>query len=129
MKFTLILHCTLVAVCIMLFNQTVFADTTFVKFGAVWKYLDIGHAAPEDWRSVSFNEAGWKSGPAEFGYGSKRERTTIRFGSDPENKFITTYFRKSISIPDITRYGSIRINAYIDDGAVIYVNGAEVARM
>jgi hypothetical protein len=116
-------------VCLFFFSTTVFADTTFVKFGATWKYFDAGTAAPADWRSVSFNDAGWKSGPAEFGYGARRERTTIHFGSNPENKYTTTYFRKAINLPDISQYSTVRLNCYIDDGAVIYVNGVEVARM
>lgn len=110
------------------------ADTTYVKFGSIWKYLDNGTAAPvgagaADWRSVSFNDAAWKSGPAELGYGANRERTTIRYGSNPASKYITTYFRHVVTIANTAAYSTIRLNAYIDDGAVIYVNGAEVARM
>jgi len=128
MRIAAALHCYAVLACILFFSTVAFADTTCIRFGAAWKYLDAGIAAPADWRSLSFNDAGWKTGAAEFGYGAKRERTTIRFGSNPENKYITTYFRKSISIADISLYSTVRINAYIDDGAVIYVNGAEVAR-
>ena len=128
MKFAVI-HCNTVLACLLLLNMVAFADTTCIKFGAAWKYLDANGAAPADWRSPSFNDAGWKTGPGEFGYGAKRERTTIHFGSNPENKYITTYFRKSVSIPDISLYNTVRINAYIDDGAVIYINGTEVARM
>jgi len=129
MRIAAALYCYAVLACILFFSTVAFADTTCIRFGAAWKYLDAGIAAPADWRSLSFNDAGWKTGAAEFGYGAKRERTTIRFGSNPENKYITTYFRKSISIADISLYSTVRINAYIDDGAVIYVNGAEVARM
>ena len=104
------------------------ADTTYIKFGAVWKYLDRGIAAPAGWTNLVFNDAGWKSGPAELGYGAARERTKISFGADPAAKYITTYFRRTVSITDISFYSSIRLNTYIDDGAVIYVNGTEVAR-
>jgi hypothetical protein len=108
------------------------ADTTYVKFGSVWKYLDNGTAAPTgsntaDWRSRSFNDALWKSGLAEFGYGANRERTTIQYGTDPYHKYITTYFRRPVKIINISACNSIRINAYIEGGAVIYINGAEVA--
>ncbi|MEO6314224.1 MAG: metallophosphoesterase family protein [Chitinophagaceae bacterium] len=105
------------------------ADTTYVKFGALWKFLDKGSAPPADWRELSFNDGNWKNGLAEFGYGTNRERTTVNFGNNPNAKYITTYFRRAISIADVTAYGSIRLNAYIDDGAIIYVNGTEVARM
>jgi acid phosphatase type 7 len=110
------------------------ADSTCVTFGAVWKFLDKGVAAPTgkgmaDWRNISFKDAAWKSGPAELGYGAGKERTTISYGSNPGNKYITTYFRRIITIPNISLYSTVRLNAYIDDGAVMYVNGAEVARM
>lgn len=109
------------------------ADTTFIKFGSAWKYNDAGKAlstaSGADWRASSFGDAAWKSGMAEFGYGTGRERTTVQFGGNPASKHITTYFRKKITITDISRYSSIRLNAYIDDGAVIYINGAEAGRV
>jgi acid phosphatase type 7 len=115
-------------------GKNAMADTTYVKFGSVWKYLDNGVAAPSgpgaaDWRNLPFNDKGWKNGPAEFGYGKGMERTAIHFGANPANKFITTYFRKNVNISNTALYQTIRLNAYIDDGAVIYVNGAEVARV
>lgn len=110
------------------------ADTTYMKFGSVWKFLDRGIAAPAgtdaaDWRNIAFNDAGWKSGPAELGYGANRERTAVNFGANASGKFITTYFRRTLMITDISLYNIIRLNAYIDDGAVMYVNGVEVARI
>jgi len=110
------------------------ADSTCVKFGSVWKYLDKGMAAPTgtgmaDWRNIDFKDALWKSGPAELGYGAGKERTTISYGSNAAKKYITTYFRHAVNITDIAAFNSIRLNAYIDDGAIIYVNGAEVARI
>ena len=108
------------------------ADTTFIRFGANWKYLDNGMAAgtdgKSDWRGLSFNDASWKTGPAELGYGANRERTTVGFGSNPDNKHITTYFRHTVNVSNPSAYGTIRLNTYIDDGAIFYINGTEVAR-
>ncbi|MEO5681984.1 MAG: metallophosphoesterase [Chitinophagaceae bacterium] len=110
------------------------ADSTYVKFGAAWKYFDMGTAAPSgsgaaDWKHLSFNDASWNSGPAELGYGDNKERTTISYGGNPAGKYITTYFRKIVNIANVSSYNTVRLNAYIDDGAVMYVNGAEVARV
>ncbi len=126
--------CALSAALLLLISITAKADSTYITFGSVWKYLDNGTAAPSgnratDWRSRSFNDAGWKSGPAELGYGAGKERTTVRFGANPANKYITTYFRRALNIPDISAYNTVTINAYIDDGAVLYVNGTEAARV
>ncbi|MEO5591683.1 MAG: metallophosphoesterase family protein [Chitinophagaceae bacterium] len=129
MKANCITPCLLSLVFIFSINLDARADTTCIKFGSIWKFLDRGVAAPATWRDISFNDAGWKSGPAEFGYGANKERTTINFGPNPAGKYITTYFRHAITITDVAAYSVIRLNAYIDDGAVIYVNGVEVARM
>ncbi|HTE13006.1 MAG TPA: metallophosphoesterase [Chitinophagaceae bacterium] len=108
------------------------ADTTYIKFGSTWKFLDNGTAAPAgsgaaDWRNIAFNDASWNSGPAELGYGDAKERTTVSYGGNPSSKYITTYFRQGVNInPGL--YSGIRLNTYLDDGAVIYINGTEVAR-
>jgi acid phosphatase type 7 len=133
MKANLICSRLLPLLLILAAGKNALADTTYIKFGAVWKYLDNGAAASAgagaaDWRNISFNDAAWKSGPAELGYGANRERTTVHYGTNPDNKYITTYFRKTINIVDISNYNAVKINAYIDDGAVIYVNGTEAAR-
>ena len=119
---------------LLAFSTSLRADTTLVKFGSVWKFLDKGVAAPvgkeaADWRSISFNDAAWKSGPAELGYGANKERTTVNYGANAEHKYVTTYFRQVITLNAIAVYSMLQINAYIDDGAVLYVNGKEVARV
>ncbi len=107
------------------------ADTTCVRFGAIWKFLDRGIAAPAgttDWRSISFTMPVGKAGRQNWAMGAHKERTTVSYGPSPDSKYITTYFRRVLNITDISLFSTIRLNAYIDDGAVIYVNGAEVAR-
>lgn len=118
---------------LLLFSQNLLADTTFVKFGSSWKYLDNGAAAPTgagalDWRNIGFVDGSWSNGIAEFGYGENDERTVVSYGPTPASKYITTYFRKIVNIDDLSPFTTVRLNLYVDDGAVIYVNGVEVAR-
>jgi hypothetical protein len=40
-----------------------------VGAGASWKYLDDGSNQGTAWRSPAFNDAAWKTGLAQFGYG------------------------------------------------------------
>ncbi|MEP6724501.1 MAG: metallophosphoesterase family protein, partial [Bacteroidota bacterium] len=132
MKSSKLRHCLLAIISICFINTIALADTTYVKFGSTWKYLDNGVSAPTgagaaDWRNIAFNDAAWSSGPAELGYGDSKERTTVNYGGNPASKYITTYFRYTVNI-DPSLYGAIRLNTYLDDGAVIYVNGTEVAR-
>ena len=110
-----------------LFSKVAYGDTTLVKFGSSWKFLD-NNSTPANWQTTAFNDAAWSSGTGEFGYGDNDERTIINYGGNPNSKYITTYFRKSITIANISVFGTMRLNMYLDDGAVIYVNGIEVAR-
>ena len=52
-------------------------DTTLVPPGANWKYLDNGSNQGTAWRSLSFDDSSWASGPAQLGYGDGGEATTL----------------------------------------------------
>jgi hypothetical protein len=105
------------------------ARHVIIPRGSVWKYLDNGSDQGSTWRETGFNDSGWQSGPAELGYGDGDESTTVSYGSNSNNKYITTYFRHSFSITeeDLSEFGFM-INILRDDGAVVYVNGQEVIR-
>jgi Icc-related predicted phosphoesterase len=106
----------------------VFADTTFIRFGSVWKYLDNGSDPGIAWREPGFDDASWASGPAQLGYGEGNERTVIGYGPSASDKHITSYFRAKLQIPNPARLGSFTLHIYADDAVVIYVNGREAAR-
>ena len=84
--------------------------------------------AGASWRSVTFNDILWKSGAAELGYGDGGERTTVSFGTSSLNKHVTTYFRTKFSASDVNKFGELELKLRRDDGAVVYLNGKEVAR-
>jgi hypothetical protein len=71
-----------------------------IQSGSVWKYLDNGSDQGALWRAPSFNDGTWASGTAQLGYGDGDESTTLSYGADPNNKYITTYFRRSFNIGD-----------------------------
>ncbi len=104
------------------------ADTTLVPTGATWKYLDNGSNQDTAWRATSFNDSTWPSGPAQLGYGDSDEATTLGFGPDINNKFITSYFRRAFNVTDASLFTSITLRLLRDDGAVVYLNGVEVWR-
>lgn len=43
-------------------------------------------------------------------------------------KYITTYFRKTFNLKNIYLYKSLTLRILRDDGAVVYINGREVFR-
>jgi len=104
------------------------ADTTLIPAGAVWKYLDNGSNQGTGWRASAFDDSAWKSGPAQLGYGDGDEATTLSYGPDSSNKYITSYFRQSFSVTNPAAFLNLTLRVLRDDGAVVYINGAEVFR-
>ena len=52
----------------------------------------------------------------------------MSYGGDKDNKHITTYFRKTFTVVDQASVDSVILRLLRDDGAVVYINGTEVAR-
>jgi hypothetical protein len=104
------------------------AQTTLFRFGSGWKYLDNGTNQGTAWRATAFNDGTWKTGNGKFGYGYNNEATIISYGPDPQNRYMTTYFRKAVSIADASAFSAFTGNLKRDDGVVVYVNGVEVYR-
>ena len=102
--------------------------TTLIAAGATWKYLDTGTNQGTAWTASGFNDSTWKSGPSELGYGDGDEATVVGYGSDPNNKFVTTYFRTTFNVSNPASISAINLGHVRDDGAVIYVNGVEAFR-
>ena len=102
--------------------DTALADTDIVATGATWRYLDDGSDQGTDWRATGFDDSAWASGPAELGFGDNDEATAIASGH------ITYYFRHTFSVDDPGAVNDLRLYLKRDDGAVVYLNGTEVAR-
>jgi len=96
---------------------------SLVSTGATWRYLDTGANLGVAWRSNSFNDASWLSGPAQLGFGDGDEATAIT-----SNRQVTTYFRHAFTVNDTGAIATLTLRLLRDDGAVVYVNGAEVYR-
>ena len=111
-----------------LLGNPISSSTTLIPFNSSWKYLDKGTNQGTAWRAASFNDAAWVSGNAQLGYGDGDEATTVSYGTSASNKYITTYFRKTISVPDISQFTGYTLSLKRDDGAVVYLNGTEVFR-
>ncbi len=103
-------------------------DVALVPFGSTWKYRDNGSNQGTPWRAIGFNDSGWASGPGELGYGDGDEATVVSYGPNASAKYITTYFRKTLNIPDVNAYAGYLLSVKRDDGFVVYLNGTEVMR-
>jgi hypothetical protein len=103
---------------------------TYVNTGFIWKYLDNGSNQGTAWKEPGFNDSAWASGPSSLGYGSEGEGagTTVSFGPDPNNRYRTTYFRTTVNIPAPETFVQFLLRLKYDDGAAVYLNGAEIVR-
>lgn len=103
-------------------------STTAIQQGSVWRYFDSGSLPAAVWVDTNFSDAPWLSGSAQLGYGDGDETTIVSYGSDANNKFITTYLRKEFVVADASSIDGLRARVLFDDGVVVYLNGTEVFR-
>ncbi len=102
---------------------------TFLAKGSDWKYLDNGSDQGSAWTARSFDDSGWKSGPAPLGYGDANGElpvTVVSYGPDANNKYITTYYRRSFAVADPAAVTNLTVSVQRDDGVVVYLNGTAV---
>ncbi|MDZ4779765.1 MAG: ThuA domain-containing protein [Planctomycetia bacterium] len=99
------------------------APTTVVPLGSTWRYLDNGSNQGTAWRAKEFDDDAWATGAGQFGYGDGDETTTVGFGPNSGQKYITTYFRHTFQVDDPDKYASLKLRILSDDGAGVFVNG------
>ena len=102
-------------------------NAPWVAAGAEWRYWDKG-APAAGWTAPGFNDLAWSFGRAEFGYGDEDETTVIGYGGNASNRHPAAYFRHTFTVPTIDPTRPLRLRLKFDDGAVVYLNGVEVAR-
>ncbi|MFN8417137.1 MAG: metallophosphoesterase [Cytophagaceae bacterium] len=102
-------------------------DMKLVTLGSQWSYAKADTVSG-NWTSSSYAIDTWPLDTALFGYGTGSEKTVIDFGNDPNNKPLVWYFRQTVNITDLAKMNNLILEGKVDDGAVVYVNGAEVFR-
>jgi len=108
-----------------------------MDYAHVWKFMQVSNLDAFNWTAPTFNDAPWPSGAGLLAFENNAAitpliKTTL---NDPRTAINgmgsghAYYFRTTINITnDLTGY-TINASAYIDDGAVIYVNGVEATRI
>ena len=97
-------------------------STSLVTPQTAWKYLSDGSDQGTAWSAAGFDDTTWSIGDAELGYGDGDEATTV------SPKGVTSYFRRTFTVADAAQVGRLTLLLQRDDGAVVYLNGTEVAR-
>ncbi len=105
---------------------------------AQWYYLDDGQDLGADWYKAPDYSA-WKQGAGPLGFGDDVSETDpsvalgtkVSYGDNENDKHMTTYLVTSVNIPslaDLAAFAGAEVYVHVDDGAVVYLNGAELFR-
>jgi hypothetical protein len=81
-----------------------------------------------DWAKPGFDDSGWQAGAGLLGYGSGNAATENSYGTNPENKRATVYFRQTFEVDDVELIDRLTFKLLRDDAAAVYLNGREVYR-
>ncbi|HNX33733.1 MAG TPA: CotH kinase family protein [Kiritimatiellia bacterium] len=107
-------------------------DLAVVPANATWKYSAPSSAPAATWKTNTFNDASWGSGIAPFGYNDPKLNmdcaTVLGYGGNPASRYPAAYFRKTFTLANPSAVTGIVVNARLNDGAVVYLNGVEVLR-
>lgn len=135
--FSIVLLLCMLLTAVVMQSHVVAAENNHVLLArdAEWRYLDNGTNLGTLWRTTDFNDSTWKKGNAPLGFGddfsetdpSLALATPVNFG-DEDDKHITTYFRTSVNVDQLSNYSALEIYIHVDDGAVVYINGTETFR-
>ena len=103
------------------------ATTEVIPLAASWRFNDAGVDLGAEWRHLAYDDSAWAAGPAIF------------FAEDaplpgPKNTPLTPgrntyYFRTVFPFAGDPAMSLFKIRTVLDDGAVVYLNGAEVGRV
>ena len=95
-----------------------------IKPNAEWQYL-AGRHPEEHWTQLDFAPAGWKTGPAGFGYADDDDKTVL---DDMQGNYGAMYLRRKFNVQDADGIRKLALMISYDDGFIAYLNGKEVVR-
>ena len=98
-------------------------QTALVESGDQWRLYDAADGLDGvNWQSPTFDDSAWETGFTQLGFGDDQNP-----GVD-NNGQITTYFRHTFDVADASAVSEFTLRLQRDDGAVVYLNGVEIAR-
>ncbi|MDB4302601.1 lamin tail domain-containing protein [bacterium] len=106
-------------------------ETTFIaEADSAWHYRKGTSEASSpvtDWRTTTFTEdATWLIGETPMGFGDGDDTTVL---SDMRGSYSSVYLRHEFTINPLEIPQQLKLRIYVDDGAVVWINGTEVKRV
>ncbi|MDP8246282.1 MAG: lamin tail domain-containing protein [Candidatus Hinthialibacter antarcticus] len=109
-------------------RQQQYETDDITHYLSLWSYNQDGVDLGTEWREVDYDDSGWDTGRSllyvESSGLEEAKRTALQLGRR------TYYFRKVFTIEtdyDLSE-AKATLRPFVDDGAVIYINGAEALR-
>jgi hypothetical protein len=95
----------------------------------LWSYEQSGTDLGTAWRASTYNDGGWPIGAALLAGSTASLPEPIRTPLTTAPGKTTYYFRKSFRFPAAATNGLVRLRPIVADGAVFWLNGAELLRV
>ncbi|MCX8156387.1 MAG: lamin tail domain-containing protein [Verrucomicrobiae bacterium] len=109
-------------------TNVITTNIVLVDFTSTWRYHAEGTDLGTTWRNVGYNDAAWPSGPGLFGKPQSISYPIPTGTLLNELGQTTVYFRTRFVYTGETNGFQLALSHYIDDGAVVYLNGTEILR-
>lgn len=123
-------------------STNLFTTTNYVGTEALFDFTNTWTYTSADldgvsWTNANYDDSGWDgSGPGLLWVDSRGPNSGIpdlntEMPSDPDTgyPFITYYFRTYFTFTNNPAGVTLQMQGYVDDGAVIYLNGTEIYRL
>ncbi len=96
---------------------------------AEWRFQSDGVEA-KNWRATAFDDTSWAKGKAPLGYGLEGLATEFKALEAAKEKPVTAWFRHGFEVPEKSAgEKALVMTLRVDDGAAIFLNGSEIARV
>jgi len=101
-------------------------EVEYIAAGDSWRYMKGTEAPPSSWKSISFNDSSWLSGPTGIGYGDGDDATEL---TDMRGNYVSVFMRRKFRVAEPAAVTALTLEVVYDDGFAAYLNGSEVARV
>jgi len=92
-----------------------------------WRFFTGPNSPATNWSQAGFDDSNWRAGHAPLGYGATNLSTQV-IPPEESHRPITTWIRREFTSPSLQRGEGLAILLCVNDGAVLYLNGREIAR-
>ena len=100
-----------------------------VSSNSTWRFFRGTNEAsvpPTEWRTNTFDDSSWESGPAPFHFGFAPASGT--FLGDMRSNYTCLFLRGTFVLTNALQYIALTNRPWADDGYITWINGTEVRR-